>query len=158
MGRSTKPWWPSARPSSVCGSSNSFIFSIRSYKKRAQGVSSNLYTHQLRLEDRTLDQSTALCPNCYCLPRGERGRGNIKVHSHKERRFPSPTCGKPFAATKNPPPYRLHKPVQLMTIVLTLLAHGCPLQAVVAASGLDERTVSDWQDKAGRHAQRFHEL
>src|SRR5581483_9455904 len=31
--------------------------------------------------------------------------------------------------------YRLHKPVELMTVVLTLLGHGCPLQAVVAAYG-----------------------
>jgi transposase-like protein len=46
----------------------------------------------------------------------------------------------------------------LITLVLTLLTHGCPLQAIVAAFGLDERTVADWQQRAGRHAQRFHEL
>ena len=44
-----------------------------------------------------------------------------------------------------------------MTIVLTLLCHGCPLQAIVAAFGLDERTVAAWRDRAGRHGQRFHE-
>jgi transposase-like protein len=41
--------------------------------------------------------------------------------------------------------------------VVTLLCHGCPLQAIVAAFGLDERTVAAWRDRAGRHGQRFHE-
>jgi hypothetical protein len=84
--------------------------------------------------------------------------GNIRVHARKDRRYRCTTCGKTFAATKNTPYYRLHKPVTLMTTVLTLLTHGCPVQAIVAAFGLDERTVADWQHQAGRHAQRFHQL
>ena len=43
-----------------------------------------------------------------------------------------------------------------MVIVATLIAHGCPLQAIVAAYHLDERTVMDWQERAGRHCQRVH--
>jgi transposase-like protein len=38
-----------------------------------------------------------------------------------------------------------------------LLCHGCPLQAIVAAFGLDERTVAAWRDRAGRHGRHFHE-
>ena len=38
-----------------------------------------------------------------------------------------------------------------MVIVATLIAYGCPLQAIVAAFHLDERTVMDWQERAGRH-------
>ena len=41
--------------------------------------------------------------------------------------------------------------------MLTLLCHGCPLQAIVAAFGLDERTIAAWRDRAGHHAQHFHE-
>jgi IS1 family transposase len=41
--------------------------------------------------------------------------------------------------------------------VLTLLAHGCPLQAIVAAFGFDERTVADWLSRAGAHCQAVHE-
>jgi len=37
-----------------------------------------------------------------------------------------------------------------------LLAYGCPLQAIVAAFGLDERTVVDWQRRAGRQGERIH--
>jgi transposase-like protein len=105
-----------------------------------------------------MDPHLQFCPNFYCLHRGKAGLNNIRVHSRKERRFRCTTCNKTFAATKNTPYYRLHQPVAVVTTVLTLLTHGCPLQAIVAAFGLDERTVADWQEKAGRHAQRFHQL
>jgi len=105
-----------------------------------------------------MDPQQQFCPNFYCLHRGKSGQGNIRVHSRKERRFRCTTCAKTFAATKNTPFYRLHKPLPLVTIVLTLLTHGCPLQAIVAAFGLDERTAADWHEKAGRHTQRFHQL
>jgi transposase-like protein len=105
-----------------------------------------------------MDPQRQFCPNFYCLYRGETGRGNIRVHSRAERRFRCTTCTKTFAATRNTPYYRLHRPLALVNITLTLLTHGCPLQAIVAAFGLDERTVADWQHKAGRHAQRFHQL
>jgi hypothetical protein len=42
-------------------------------------------------------------------------------------------------------------------LVLTLLSHGCPTQAIVAAFGLDERTVARWLAGAGAHCQRVHE-
>ena len=35
----------------------------------------------------------------------------------------------------------LRKPKALIVIVVTLLAYGCPIQAMVQAFGLDERTV-----------------
>jgi transposase-like protein len=105
-----------------------------------------------------LDPSLQFCPNFYCLHRGKAGLGNVRVHSRTERRFRCTTCGKTFAATRNTPYYRLHKSLDLVTLVLTLLCHGCPRQAIVAAYGLDERTIADWQQRAGRHSQRFHEL
>lgn len=42
-------------------------------------------------------------------------------------------------------------------IVLVLLSHGCPVQAIVAAFGLDERTVADWLQKAGMHCEQVHQ-
>ena len=99
----------------------------------------------------------AFCDNPDCSARGQTGRGNIKVHSHKERRFVCTACGKTFAASKGTPLYRLHKDRSLFVIALTLLSHGCPLQAIVAAFGLDERTVASWQGKAGAHARGVHQ-
>ena len=40
---------------------------------------------------------------------------------------------------------------------MTLLAYGCPVQAIVAAFGLDERTVARWQREAGAQCKRVHE-
>jgi transposase-like protein len=105
-----------------------------------------------------LDPSTQFCPNFYCLKRGLPGKGDIRAHSRKEQRYRCTTCGKTFAASADTRFYRLHKSTDLMVVVLTLLCYGCPRQAVVAAYGLDERTVADWQQRAGLHSRRFHEL
>jgi transposase-like protein len=66
------------------------------------------------------------------------------------------TCGRTFATTVGTPFYRLHTAADLVTLVLTLLCHGCPPQAIVAAFGLDERTVAAWLARAGRHCQHVH--
>ena len=50
----------------------------------------------------------------------------------------------------------LRKPKTLMVMVVTLLAYGCPTQAVVQAFGLDERTVASWGNRAGKHCQQVH--
>jgi len=41
-------------------------------------------------------------------------------------------------------------------LVVTLLGHGCPPQAIVAAFGLDERTVAAWRRRTRTHAARGH--
>ncbi len=51
----------------------------------------------------------------------------------------------------------LRKPTQLIVVVVTLLAYGCPIQAIVHAFGLDERTVASWRDRAGMHCQQVHQ-
>ncbi len=51
----------------------------------------------------------------------------------------------------------LRKPMDLIVIVVTLLSYGCPIQAIVHAFGLDERTVADWRDRAGVHCQKVHQ-
>ena len=40
---------------------------------------------------------------------------------------------------------RLRKSTEVIVIVATLLAYGCPFQAIVHAFGLDERTVARWR-------------
>jgi len=51
----------------------------------------------------------------------------------------------------------LRKPSALIVIVVTLLAYGCPIQAIVHAYGLDERTVASWRDRAGTQCERVHQ-
>jgi len=45
----------------------------------------------------------------------------------------------------------------VVTLILTLLSHGCPSQAIVAAFGFDERTMAAWLTRAGQHCQRVHQ-
>jgi len=47
--------------------------------------------------------------------------------------------------------------MELIVIVVTLLTYGCPVQALVHAFGLDERTVASWRDRAGEHCQKLHQ-
>jgi IS1 family transposase len=51
----------------------------------------------------------------------------------------------------------LRKPKALIVIVVTLVAYGCPTQAIVHAFGLDERTVARGPRRAGKHCQQVHE-
>lgn len=51
----------------------------------------------------------------------------------------------------------LRKPTEVIVTVVTLLAYGCPIQAIVHAFGLDERTVASWRDRAGKHCQQVHQ-
>jgi hypothetical protein len=97
------------------------------------------------------------CPNPDCPAGGQAGLGNTKPHSHKERRSRRASRQRTFAATKGTPLYRLHKGASLLVCAVTLLAHGCPAQAAVAAFGLDERTVAPWQAEAGAHARGAHQ-
>ena len=45
----------------------------------------------------------------------------------------------------------LRTPAELVMRVLILLAYGCPIQAIVHAFEVDERTVADWQQRAGKY-------
>ena len=51
----------------------------------------------------------------------------------------------------------LRTPRELVVIVVILLSSGCPIQAIVHAYGLDERTGADWQKRAGKHCQQVHQ-
>jgi transposase-like protein len=103
-----------------------------------------------------MDPRQQFCHNPGCPTRGQVGQGNIGVHSQQEQRYVCYTCGRTFAATAGTAFYRLRTPAELVTVVLTLLSHGCPLQAIVAAFGLDERTVAAWLARAGAHCQQVH--
>jgi transposase-like protein len=103
-----------------------------------------------------MDPQGQFCHNPDCPARGQFGRSNIRVHSQAEQRYVCHTCGRTFAATRGTAFYRLRTAADLVTVVLTLLSHGCPLQAIVAAFGLDERTVAAWLARAGAHCQRVH--
>jgi transposase-like protein len=104
-----------------------------------------------------MDPTTVFCPNLACPARGHTGQGNIGIHSRKDQRFICQQGRKTFTATKGTVFYRLRPSAEIVVIVVTLLAHGCPLQAIVAAFGFDERTVAAWLARAGRQGQAIQE-
>jgi len=100
-----------------------------------------------------MDPTTVFCPNLACPARGQIGQGNSGIHSRKDQRFLCTECHKTFSARKGTGLYRLHTAAETVTLVVTLLAHGCPPQAIVAAFGFDERTVMRWLARGGVHSQ-----
>ncbi len=99
-------------------------------------------------------------PELVVCPKSDCGASDpIGVHSHQQRRYICQTCHRTFAETTGTILYLygLKHPIALVLVVLTLVAHGCPVPAIVATFALDERTVADWQRKAGRHARTVQE-
>lgn len=104
-----------------------------------------------------MNPAEAFCSNPDCPLHGIRDQDNIHVHSHKEKRYRCRRCNKTFAQTKGTPFYRRQYKARFISEVVSLLAYGCPPQAIVATYGLDERTVYAWQRAAGQHSKRLHE-
>lgn len=97
------------------------------------------------------------CLNLDCVASGQRGRGNIRVHSQKEQRCICTECGKTFSFTKGTLFYGLRTDPDVVIKIIGLLANGCPVPAIVAVFGFDERTVKQWERLAGEHCQAVHE-
>ena len=95
-------------------------------------------------------ESTPPCPYCPAPTR-------VGVHSKQQGRYRCHGCRKTFTQTHSTPLYRLKSDLNVVTLVVTLLIFGCPLPAIVMAFKIDERTLADWLDKAGEHAQRVQD-
>ena len=104
-----------------------------------------------------MDPTVTFCPNLACPARGQIGQGNIRIHSRRARRFLCTACHKTFVATKGTAFYSLRTSAETISLVVTLMAHGCPLQAIVIAFGFDERTVASWGTRAGVQGQAVQE-
>jgi len=83
--------------------------------------------------------------------------GTIGIHARKEQRCICHEGHKTFSATTGTIFYRLRTSVETVVIVVTWLAYGCPVQAIVAAWRLDERTRADWWARSGRQGQAVYE-
>jgi len=104
-----------------------------------------------------MDPAATFCPNLACPARGQTGQGNSGIHARKEKRCICPECRKTFTATTGTAVYRLRTASETVSLVVTVLAHGCPVHAIVAALGFDERTVAAWWTRAGRQGPAVQE-
>ncbi len=84
------------------------------------------------------------------------GAGTITIHDRKRRRYRCKSCRKTFSERRGTLFFGLRKPTEVIVIVVTLLSYGCPIQAIVHAFDLDERTVAAWRDRAGSHCEQVH--
>ena len=103
-----------------------------------------------------MDPQHIFCSNSDCPARGQTGKGNVRIHSRKERRYQCTECGQTFAARTGTAFHRLRTAEETVTLVISLLAYGCPVQAIVVAFGFDERTVKKWQTRAGSQCKQVH--
>lgn len=104
-----------------------------------------------------MDASKQFCPNSACSARGKLAAGNISIPGRKRPRYKCHTCGQTFSARRGTALEGLRTAEEVVMKVLILLSYGGPLPAIVHAFGLDERTVADWQRRAGKHCQQGHE-
>jgi transposase-like protein len=104
-----------------------------------------------------MDPQQQFCRNRACRAYGRQGEGHVVIHSRAERRYRCKRCRRTFAETVGTALHRLRTAQAEVVTVVTLLAYGCPVQAIVAAFGLDERTVARWQARAGEQCRRVHE-
>jgi IS1 family transposase len=81
----------------------------------------------------------------------------MSIHSQQEKRFLCTACRKTFTRTKGTALYRVRTAADMVSLVVTLMAHGCPLQAIVVAFRIDERTVAAWVRRAGVQGQAVQE-
>src|SRR5205823_9525461 len=103
-----------------------------------------------------MDPQPRFCQNENCPSRGIEEAGNIKLHDSHRNRWRCKTCKKTFSGRRGTPFLGLKTDNETVACVLSLLAHGCPVPAIVAAFQVDERTVADWQQRGGEHAEAVH--
>lgn len=104
-----------------------------------------------------MDPHQQFCPNSACPARGQTQQGNITIHDSKRQLYTCSVCGKAFSARRGTPFFRQHTDPALIALIITLIAYGCPVEAVVAAWGFQARTVRRWVNNSGAHAQAVHE-
>lgn len=104
-----------------------------------------------------MNPQSVFCLNIDCPARGQQDKDNIGVHSQADRRYICTECDTTFSDTKGTLFYRLKTDSITVMLVLTLMAHGCPIPAIVKAFGFDERTVKKWWLRAGEQCEAIHE-
>jgi len=92
-----------------------------------------------------------------CPARGQKGEGNIRIHSRKPARYRCRVCGKTFSGRTGTLFFRRRADEATITCVVTLVGHGCPIPAIEAAYGFQAQTVRDWMDGSGAHCEAVHQ-
>ncbi len=103
-----------------------------------------------------MNPQTVFCPNPDCPARGRCGDGNIWMHGRTPPRYRCTVCGKTFSPRAGTPFYRRVTDEATISLVVTLVAHGCPIAAIVVAFGIQRQTIAAWLDAAGSQCEAVH--
>lgn len=71
-----------------------------------------------------MDPHKVFCHNPGCPARGQVGKGNILIHSQKDRLYKCKVCGKTFAESKGTIFHRRRIPEETITKVVTLVSYS----------------------------------
>lgn len=104
-----------------------------------------------------MNLQAVFCPYEECPDKGAVGKGNIVWWQRARKRCKCQRCGRTFSYRRGTMFEGLRTEERIVSQVVTLLAYGCPSQAIVAAFELDVRTVYAWQHRAGQQAQAVQE-
>jgi hypothetical protein len=94
---------------------------------------------------------------CNAWQEGKSGKAILSSTDGSDRATAARPAERPQVAKEGTLFAGLRKPTEVIVLVVTLLAYGCPVQAIVHAFGLDERTVARWRDRAGAQCERVHQ-
>jgi len=103
-----------------------------------------------------MDPTQVCCPTEACPARGPGGNGSITVHRRQQARSRCTGCAKTFRARRGTMCSWQQTPVDMLVLVVTLLAHGCPVRAMVAAVGVTAEPVRTGAAAAGVHGAQGH--
>ena len=103
-----------------------------------------------------MNPQCVFCPNPDCPARGRCGEGNIHIHARTPPRYRCTVCRKTFSARAGTPFHRRSTDEAIIVQVVTLVAYGCPIAAIVAAFGMQRQTVCAWLDATGTQCAAVH--
>jgi hypothetical protein len=86
-----------------------------------------------------LDPSQQFCFNHECPDYGEVGKGNVYIHSYKERRYGCHPCKGTFAETRGTMFYRLRTPPETIGDAIAQLVERGSIRGVARAKGVFAR-------------------
>jgi hypothetical protein len=84
------------------------------------------------------------------------GEGNIRAHDRTPPRYRCTVCMKTVSPRAGTPFFRRQADEAIIAQVVTLVAHGCPIPAIVAAFGIQRQTITAWMEAAGMHCAAIH--
>ena len=104
-----------------------------------------------------MDPTTTFCPIWRVPPEAKPARGILASIRVRTGASSARSVARPLPQRTGQPFIACARRANLVALIVTLLAHGCPVQAIVVAFGFDERTVAAWRARAGRQGQAVQE-